>query len=248
MNELIMLIAAFAAGLIDAIAGGGGLIQLPFLLILFPDKAPAVLMSTNKIAAFCGTTTALVTYARRVPIRWRLAGSLALIAAVWSALGASLVSYIPPDYFKPMVGAALIYVLFRLPKLTRQPHVPALPGASFKKAAAVACLCGLYDGFLGPGAGTIMVFLFAGILGADFVAANAHAKIMNVATNIGALVYFAAGGQLWLELAIPMAVCNVLGSLLGAKLAIARGNQFIAWTVRLMVIAVSLRLLADAFW
>lgn len=221
---------AFLAGFIDAVVGGGGLIQIPALLVLQPQLAPAAVFGTNKFAAIWGTASATVQYARRVPIDWRIVLPAALVAMVTSYLGAHAVSLIDKATLKPLVLALLVvllvYTLWK--KDFGALHAPRLGnGMQYVAAAATGGVIGFYDGFFGPGTGSFLIFAFVGLFGFGFLPASASAKAVNSITNLAALVYFATSGSVVYALAVPMAICNVAGSIIGSRLAIAKGNQFV---------------------
>ncbi|GAA2711965.1 sulfite exporter TauE/SafE family protein [Micromonospora olivasterospora] len=196
-----LLAAAAMAGWVDAVVGGGGLLLLPALLVAAPGVPVAMALGTNKLAAIFGTSTAAVTYGRRTKLDWRVAG--------------------------PAAGLAVLFVLTR-PRLGVVAHPHRRTGVRVVVAVAVAGLgIALYDGLIGPGTGTFLVLAFTALIGADFVHASAMAKVVNAGTNLGALVVFAATGHVWWLLGAAMAVCNVAGAALGARMALRRGSGFV---------------------
>lgn len=245
MTLALACVAAFLAGLIDAVAGGGGLVQLPALFVLFPDAAVPLLLGTNKVASVAGTSAALWKYARTVAIPWRAVGPAAVAAFVGSFGGARLATVLPTAWMKPLVLVLLVLVLaYTLVKkdlgaLARDPH----PAAA-ARALAMGAILGLYDGFFGPGTGSFLLFGFVAWLGLDFLGASASAKLVNVATNLAAILAFAAAGLVRWEVAVPMAVCNVAGSSVGTRIALARGAPF----VRKLFLGVVSALLVRMAW
>src|ERR1035437_10516417 len=229
-DYLIFCVAALLAGMIDAVVGGGGLIQIPALFSVLPNVHPATLFGTNKLASVWGTGVAAVSYARRVRVEWNTAAPAAIAAFILAFAGAYMVTRIPPDFirkFLPFVLVAVaIYTLQR--KDFGSVHAP-LHGGSKEKAIAVIVGGGIgfYDGFFGPGAGSFLLFLFVRFFGFDFLGASAVAKVVNVACNFSALLWFGYSGHIIWEIGLMMAVCNVAGSLFGAKLAIRRGSGFV---------------------
>lgn len=225
--------------------GGGGLIQLPMLLLVLPGAAPIQVLATNKLASICGTSVSAVTYARRVRPELRTAGplaGLALLGAVGGALTAGLVS---KAAFREIVLLALVVVatvVLLSPALGLQ-TVPRFHGHRHVLAAAASGLAiGWYDGAIGPGTGTFLVFALVGLLGLDFLRASASAKIGNVATNLGALLVFVPqGAPLW-RLGLVMGGCNVVGGFLGARTALARGARFVRLVFLLVATTLILRL------
>lgn len=238
--------AAFVAGLVDAVAGGGGLIQLPALLVLFPDAPVPSLLGTNKVASFSGTFAALARYVRaRVPIPWASVGPAAAAAFVGSFTGARLASHLPSEWMRPVVitllagVAAFTFFNRDFGATARAPRV-----AHVGWAVALGAGLGLYDGFFGPGTGSFLLFGFVALLGLDFLGASASSKVVNLATNIAAILAFAWAGQVRWDLALPMAVCNVAGSQVGSRLALLKGAPF----VRRLFLGVVVLLLGRMTW
>lgn len=238
--------AAFLAGLVDAVAGGGGLIQVPALLVLFPDAPVASLLGTNKVASITGTATALYRYVRNgVQVPWRAVAPAAVAAFGGSFAGARLASFLPKEWMRPIVvvlfaGVAVFtFVRKDFGAIKKDPHRASAPAALLMGA-----VLGAYDGFFGPGAGTFLLFGFIALLGLDFLAASAASKVLNVATNFAAILAFGAAGHVWWALALPMAVCNVAGSHVGSRLALANGAPF----VRRLFISVVLLMLGRMTW
>ncbi|MES2644362.1 MAG: TSUP family transporter [Myxococcota bacterium] len=238
--------AAFLAGLVDAVAGGGGLIQLPALLVLFPDAPVPSLLGTNKVASISGTTAALYRYIRaRVPIPWRAVAPAAVAAFAGSFAGARLATHLPKEWMRPVVvvlfAGVAVFTFARkdFGALAREPHPASVPAAILMGA-----LLGAYDGFFGPGTGTFLLFGFIGLLGLDFLGASAASKVVNVATNLAAILAFAWAGHIWWALALPMAACNIAGSQIGSRLALANGAPF----VRRLFLGVVLLMLGRMTW
>lgn len=234
--------AAAAAGWVDAVVGGGGLLMLPVLLIAAPGMPLAVALGTNKFAAIAGTSTAAVTYARRTKIDWWIAGPAAGLAVVTAGVGAALAGAVPAGAYRPVVLGVLVAVAVFV---TLRPRlgVVAEPAMRTRGRVAVAVavaggVIALYDGLIGPGTGTFLVLTFTTLVGVDFVHGSAMAKLVNAGTNLGALVVFASGGHVWWSLGAGMAACNVVGAALGARMALRRGSGF----VRVVLLAVVLAL------
>lgn len=211
--------------------GGGGLIQLPALLIGLPADTPsAAILGTNKVSSVWGTLTSSITYAVRVRPDWRTIVPLVVASAVGSALGAQLARFLPREWFTPIVLVALIVVgvyTWRKPELGLVSARLHVGRAHYGRTAAIGLGVGAYDGFLGPGTGSFFVILLVSVLGYGFLEASAKAKIANLVTNLAAIAVFAgAGSVLWL-LGLAMGAANLLGGLLGARTAINRGNAFI---------------------
>ncbi|CAN5290256.1 TSUP family transporter [soil metagenome] len=237
---LILGTAAFLAGLIDAIVGGGGLIQIPALFSVFPNAHPATLFGTNKLSAVWGTGVAAVNYSRRVRVEWNTAVPAALAAFIMAFVGAYTITRIPPDFVRKLLPFILIAVAvytFKRKDLGSV-HAPVHVGAKEKGIALlVGGGIGFYDGFFGPGTGSFLLFLFVRFFGFDFLGASAVAKVVNVACNLAALLWFGYSGHLLWQLGLMMAVCNIAGSLVGTSLALRRGSGFVR---QIFLIVVSL--------
>jgi uncharacterized protein len=241
--EIVFLCSlAFLAGFVDSVVGGGGLIQLPALLtfssISEGSRTLAPVWGTNKFAAICGTSMAVVQYARRVTINWNLLLPAAVTALIFATIGARAVSVIRKETLEPVILflmiAVAIYTFWK--KDFGNLHAPRLTPQKAKwLAILVGVVIGFYDGFFGPGTGSFLIVIFIGLFGFDFLHASAHAKIINWSTNLGPVLYFAATGNIVYKLALPMAVCNILGSVFGTRMAILKGNKFVR-TLFLIVI------------
>lgn len=223
--------AAALAGWVDAVVGGGGLLLLPALLVAAPGMPVATALGTNKLAAIAGTSTAAVTYARRTKVDWAVAGPAAGLAVVSAGVGAALAGAVPASAYRPVVLVVLVAVAVFVVARPRL-GVVALPQRRTRgRVAATVAVAGvgiaLYDGLIGPGTGTFLVVAFTLLVGADFVQGSAMAKVVNAGTNLGALVVFGLTGNVWWLLGAGMAVCNVLGAVVGARMALRRGAGFV---------------------
>lgn len=229
--DLVLLMgAAFLAGLVDAVVGGGGLVLIPALFMALPQAVPATILGTNKFAAIFGTASAARRYALRIQVPWRAALPTAMAAFCFSYVGAMSVAWMPKEQFRPLVlvmlVAVAVYTFSRkdFGSVDRnRPHTAFDTYWSLLLGAAI----GFYDGFFGPGAGSFLLFLFIRFFGFDFLRASAAAKIVNVATNGAALIYFGASGHVLWGVAVLMAMFNVGGSLLGSRLALRYGSGFV---------------------
>jgi uncharacterized membrane protein YfcA len=242
----LVLVAALAAGWIDAVVGGGGLLQLPALLLV-PGIGAVQALATNKLGSIFGTTTSAVTYYRRARPDLRTAVPMALVALAGSFAGASIASLLPVSVFKPVIVVALIGIAtFTLLRPTLG-EVTALRHAGRTHhgvAGAVGAVIGFYDGLIGPGTGSFLVFAMVSLLGYDFLAASAKAKIVNVATNVGALLFFAPHGAVFWGLGLLLGAANMVGGYLGSRAATARGSRFI----RVAFLVVVTALIARVGW
>ena len=244
-----LVLAAFVAGWVDAVVGGGGLIQLPALLIGLPESTPpAAILGTNKISAVWGTATSSVLYAIKVRPDWRSVLPLVVGSSTGSALGASVARYLPKAVFTPIVLAALIVVAiytWRRPQLgllTDRKHVGR---KHYLLTLGIGLAVGAYDGILGPGTGTFFVILLVGVLGWGFLEASAQAKIANLVTNLSAIAVFAAHGAILWQLGLLMGAANLVGGFLGARTAISKGNAFVRKVFLVVVALLIVRLAYD---
>lgn len=230
MEFLVLGCAAFLAGLVDAVVGGGGLIQIPVLFSAFPREVPATLFGTSKLAGVFGTTAAAVNYSRRVRVAWSAAAPAAAAAFVLSFIGAYTVTRVSADFVRSLLPFILLLVAvytFRKKDLGSV-HAPAHSGMTERLVAiGIGGAIGFYDGFFGPGTGSFLIFLYVRFFGFDFLSASAAAKVVNVACNVSALMWFGYSGHLLWQLGLMMAVCQVAGSLVGTRLALKHGSGFV---------------------
>jgi uncharacterized membrane protein YfcA len=226
----LLALAAMAAGFVDAVVGGSGLIQIPALLLGLPGAAPVQVLATNKLAAIFGTTVSSATYFRRVRPDPRTFGPLMALAFLGSGLGALVASQIPASAFEPIVLVALVVVGAYVLLKPRLGEVTALRFAGHRHTA-VAMVTGLaigfYDGALGPGTGSFFVFTLVGLLGYNFLDASAKARLANWATNLAALCVFVPQGAVLWKVGLVLGVCNLAGGYVGARTAVSRGARFV---------------------
>ncbi|MGP6170711.1 sulfite exporter TauE/SafE family protein [Microbacterium sp. A204] len=236
---IFVVLAAFGAGWIDAVVGGGGLLQLPALLLI-PGIAPVQALATNKLASVFGTATSSATYYRRAKPDIRTALPMAAIALAGSFGGAAVATVLPPEAFKPIIVVALLAVAIFTVFKPEMGVATKLRFAGHKHhimAGAAGLAIGFYDGMIGPGTGTFLVITLVALMGYGFLQASAKAKIVNLATNIGALLLFIPHGSVLWVLGGILAVANVAGSYLGSRMAIARGTKFIRIVFLVVVVA-----------
>jgi uncharacterized membrane protein YfcA len=242
-----VLAAAFAAGVVDAMAGGGGLIQVPALFAAYPTTPHPTLLGTGKLAAFAGTTSSVLRFARHVRIDWRLVLPAAASAFGAALVGAWIATRFPPESFRTLVPVLLTVVLvYTLAHRDfGREHRPRRNGRRGRAlASAGAGVIGLYDGFFGPGTGSFLVFLFVRAFGLDFLHASASAKVVNAAANVAAIVLFGVTGELYWLLGLAMAVSNVTGAQVGSHLAIRHGSGFVRGAFLVVVVS----LIAKTAW
>ena len=223
-------LAAFAAGWIDAVVGGWGLVQLPALLVGLPGASPAQLLATNKFGSIFGTATSSITYYRRVRPDLRTALPMAAVAYLGSIGGALIGLHIPKSAFNPIILVLLVlvgaYTILK-PDLGKE-SIRRYDGARHTVLAMLTgFVIGVYDGALGPGTGSFLVFALVGLLGYNFLEASAKAKIANFATNLGALTVFLPMGLVLFKVGAVIAVANLVGGYVGARTAVSKGSGFV---------------------
>ncbi|MEU4548656.1 TSUP family transporter [Nonomuraea dietziae] len=245
LEQVVVLLAAAAgAGWIDAVVGGGGLLQLPALMVAGVPTIQAI--ATNKLSSIFGTASAAVTYVRTTKLDPHVAVPAGVLAVLCSGLGASAAAAISSDVLRPLVMVVLLGVAAFV---TLRPSFGALPQPHLRTRARVGAailasgvLIAFYDGIMGPGTGTFLIIAFTTILGLDFVHASATSKIINTGTNLGALLVFGYQGHILWALGLGMAVCNIAGAQLGARMALRRGTGFVRVVLLCVVVAMVARL------
>lgn len=248
---IALCIVAFLAGFVDAIVGGGGLIQTPAALVLLPQYPVATVIGTLKIPAFSGTSVAAYQYAKKVKLNYPLLALMAAIAFTAAFCGSKLLTMVSNSFMKPLLLIVLVLVAIytytnkKFGTHTEKQHTQK---QQWWYAAGISLLIGFYDGFIGPGAGSFLVMAFIGIMGFDFINASANAKFVNLSTNLGSIVFFLLSGKILFAIAIPMAICNMIGGWCGAKLALLKGNTFIRIFFLIVVVATILRFAYDIFF
>ncbi|WP_431712136.1 sulfite exporter TauE/SafE family protein [Glutamicibacter uratoxydans] len=243
----LLLLAGFAAGWVDAVVGGGGLIQLPALL-LFPGITPVQALATNKLGSIFGTTTSAITYYRRTSPDLKTAIPMALCALAGAFGGAGVAVILPSDLIEPIIIAALVAVLIftiAKPKAGELSKLKYSGQGHYLRAILIGIVIGGYDGMVGPGTGSFLIIAMVTVLGYSFLQASAKAKIVNLATNLGALLLFLPGGHVLVGLGLAMGVMNMLGGYLGARMAISQGSKFIRIIFVIVVSALILKLGSD---
>lgn len=249
---LLLLLAAFASGLVDAIAGGGGLIQVPALFSAYPDTHPATLLGANKVASTGGTLNAARRYLRHVKLPWNILGPAIAAGFLGALLGAAAVSVFPAEPLRKalpfMLGLLLVYIWFA-PNLGLE-NRPAHKIGSREgvKAGCMGLTIGFYDGFFGPATGSFFLFAFVRIFHFDFLHASAATKLVNVTTNLAAVLMLASLGFVDWPLGLSLMVANIVGSQFGSMLAIERGSQFVRKIFLVVVLALIARSAYSAFF
>jgi uncharacterized membrane protein YfcA len=247
---VLLCVASFVAGFVDAIVGGGGLIQTPVALIALPNLSVASIIGTLKIPGFSGTSIATIQYLKKVKVDWKLFGVMAVVSFVFAFIGSSLLNVMQNDFMKPVLFIILVLLLVYtyVKKDLGQLEISTLSTKRKYTYAIIICVfIGFYDGFIGPGTGSLLIIAFVGVLGFDFLQASTNAKLVNLATNIGSITLFVIKGKIVWAIAIPMAVCNATGAFIGARLAISKGNGFIRVFFLVIVAVTLLRFGYDVF-
>lgn len=254
---LILVLGAVLAGGVDAVIGGGGLVLIPLILACAPGLPAQVALGTNKFTAVFGTASAGLRMVRTVRIDWRAVRLCAPLAGLCSAGGALMASAVSSDVLRPVVVVLMLaagaFVALR-PSFGRDTGatgasgVDATPRPSRRGLAlglGLIALIGAYDGFFGPGTGMFLVIVFTALMSRTLIQSLAMTKLVNTATNIGGLVVFAAGGHvLWL-LGFVLAVFNVLGAQVGAKIVLDRGTGFVRIALLVLIVVMSAKLIVD---
>jgi uncharacterized membrane protein YfcA len=239
-TALFLLAASFFAGFIDSIAGGGGLIQLPALLIGLPKSETAEVLGTNKLSSIFGTSTAAALYRKQIKPDPKVLLAMGLPALLGSAGGAMLASKIPTSSMRPMVLVLLIvvavYTWFK-PDLGKFENLRHLPKRRVQIAALAGVIIGFYDGIFGPGTGSFLMLILVASLGYAFITASAIAKVVNVATNVGAILVFGINGAVIWQIGIIMGVANISGAVIGARLAIKGGSTLVRKVFLIVTVA-----------
>lgn len=240
---LLMMLVAFVAGSIDALAGGGGLLTIPALMAC--GVPPVAALATNKLQSSLGTASAFLTFWRagRVDLRRFLLPAAA--AFVGSIVGATVVQRINPAFlaaFVPVLLIAMCLYFLLAPPMTEVDRHPRLARAGM---TVVMTVLGFYDGFFGPGTGSFMTTALVALGGLGLVQAIANTKFLNLATNVAGLVAMIAGGKLLWMLGLAMAIANVAGNQLGARLAMRYGGRGVRPLIVLMSAALTIKLLAE---
>ena len=243
-----LLFAAFFAGGIDAIVGGGGLLQVPALLLTLNGYPTALLLGTNKLASVWGTGSAAVVYNRKVRVDRKEAGAMAGLAFLGAIIGALIASQLSTSALKPIVVVALLAVfvyVWRNPTVGATSEAKLTPSRRRLVTLTGGAGIGFYDGLVGPGTGSFLVFLLVGAVGLAFIEASAIAKIVNTATNLGAILWFASHGNVLIGLGLAMGAANLAGSQIGSRLAIAKGSTWVRKVFLVVVLALLIRLIYD---
>lgn len=247
INWFLLAPAAFFAGMVDAVVGGGGLIQIPVLLSQFSQTAIPTLFGTNKVSSIAGTGASLWRYARAVSIPWAVVLPATLAALVGAWLGAAVVAWLPREAMRPLVLVLMLAVAiytFRRKDFGHSASRELVPADRWR-GALLGLTIGFYDGFFGPGTGSFLIFGFVRLFGMDFLKASASAKVINAATNLSAIAFFASHGPILWTVGLIMAACNLAGAQVGTLLALKRGAGFVRQAFLVVVAVLIVKLAWD---
>ncbi len=239
----LLMGVAFVAGVIDAIAGGGGLLTIPALMAV--GIPPLQALATNKLQSSFGTASAVLAFARKGRIDFRRFAKPAMAAFIGSALGALTLQRVDPAFLAGLIPVLLILMVIYFivaPKASEEDRHSRLSGGALVGVAAVA---GFYDGFFGPGVGSFLTTILVALFGMGLVSATAHTKFLNLASNIAALITLMIGGHVLWTIGLLMAVSSMAGGQVGAHLALRVGGTMIRPLLVVMALALTIKLLAD---
>ncbi|CAB4586274.1 unannotated protein [freshwater metagenome] len=244
---IFLAIASGFAGFVDAMAGGGGLIQLPSLIIGLPNKELPLILGTNKVPSIFGTAAAARNYFKNIKPDIPLTLTMMLPAFIGSIAGAAMAAFVPVGFFRPFIVLLLILVAiytWKKPELGMAENLKFTQSKRLVIVALIGFLIGFYDGIFGPGTGTFLVFFLVSVIGYAFLKASGTAKLVNIATNAGAILSFQLTGHIWWQLGLLLAVANVTGAIIGSHMAIKGGSAL----VRKVFLAVIFLLIARVAW
>jgi uncharacterized membrane protein YfcA len=244
---IFLAIASGFAGFVDAMAGGGGLIQLPSLIIGLPNKELPLILGTNKVPSIFGTAAAARNYFKNIKLDIPLTLTMMLPAFIGSIAGAAMAAFVPVGFFRPFIVLLLILVAiytWKKPELGMAENLKFTHSKRLVIVALIGFLIGFYDGIFGPGTGTFLVFFLVSVIGYAFLKASGTAKLVNIATNAGAILSFQLTGHIWWQLGLLLAVANVTGAIIGSRMAIKGGSAL----VRKVFLAVIFLLIARVAW
>ena len=255
MNEwliyLLVCAGAMFAGFIDAVVGGGGLIQVPLLMILFPEFSHVQVIASNRFASVAGTSVAAYQYITKIGVDTSVVLVTGVMAAIASFSGTFVMELIKPEVFKPLLLCVIVVlaVYTFVKKDFGAVHAVKYSGKQFLfVCAGIGAVIGFYNGFIGPGTGSLLVFAFVSIAGLNFLHASASSKIVNAIADVASLIGFLLNGAVVFKIALPMMAFNMLGAYIGSKAAILKGNVFIRYVFLLVIGILIIRLSKDVFF
>jgi hypothetical protein len=248
---LFLLFASGFAGFVDAISGGGGLIQLPSLMVgLGNSTAPATVLGTNKLPSFIGTSSAVVNYLRKIKIDLRFTIAMAIPAFIGSFTGARFASLIPKELFRPIIVVMLILVAIYTFTKKDLGLTKAHRHSDRKRyliGSGSGLLIGFYDGIFGPGTGSFIALILVAVIGFAFLEATAITKVVNWGTNLAALISFQLSSNVIWAIGLTMGIANLIGALFGVRVAVKGGSAFIRKAFIAVTVLLIVRLGIDIF-
>lgn len=236
---------AFCGGLTDAAVGGGGLVQIPALLHALPQQSIATVFGTNKLAVWAGTASSIFKFVHQITFVWKLLIPTMLAAFIFAFIGAMTTAYIPKQLMSYIVFCLLIIMAvytFVKKDLGSQSTYVKCGSKEILLGVLFGGLIGFYDGVFGPGSGSFLLFLFVKVFGFDFLNASASAKVVNLGTFSAALLFFIPTGHVLWEIGLTIAICNIMGSLVGVFLALRYGSQFIRLFFLILLVFLIIRM------
>ncbi len=241
---IILCLASFSAGFVDSIVGGGGLIQLPALIMALPGVPLVTILGTNKMVSVTGTAVSAWRFSRTIPYIRSLLFPAVVTSFIASFLGAYVVTIVDSQILKP-IFAGLLFLVFLLTlrgqSFGMKDHDPEVR-IPIWKPLAIGGVLGVYDGFFGPGTGSLLIIGFVGLIGMTFVQGSAYAKIINLTTNVAAILLFVSKGAFLINVALPLMIFNVLGAFFGVKMALLKGNTFVRGLLRVIIFLTILKM------
>ncbi len=241
-----LAVAGFVAAFIDSQVGGGGAISIPALLLA--GLPPHLALGTNKLAATGASLTATATYIRAGTVSLRVSMWLVPAAAIGAALGVAGVQLVDPGVIKGLVlvlmAGITVYVLLQK-DFGEEDRFEGLTPGTLALAIVLTAVIGFYDGFLGPGTGSFLIFAYIGVLGFDFLTAAGHGRVMNFTSNVAALAVFWYSGQVDVIAGLPMLLAMLVGAHAGSRFAIAHGSRWIKPLFVIIILALMAKLLWD---
>jgi uncharacterized protein len=254
MDEIWLIVIAtlgsFFAGFIDAVVGGGGLLQVPLLFILFPGWSHTSIIATNRMASVAGTLVAAQSYIRKIKVNYKAIALAGVFATVASFSGTFIMKEMPVQVFKPILLFIIVLLAlytFLKKEMGQEEQLKYKNQKLYIAFASIGLLLGLYNGVVGPGTGTLLVFALVQMIGFNFLNASAHAKVINAIADLASLVAFLLQGAILFKVAIPMMVSNMLGAYIGSHMAIKKGNEFIRVLFILILTVLIIRFAWDVF-
>lgn len=255
MSELwlyfFICFGALFAGFIDAVVGGGGLVQVPLLMILFPQYSHVNIIATNRFASLAGTSVAAFHYIRSIGVDAAVVITTGITAAIAAFGGTFVMELIAPDVFKPLLlGVIVLLAIYTfIKKDFGIEHAPRYNGKKLLIVCGIiGTVIGFYNGFIGPGTGSLLVFSMISVAGMSFIHASSSSKIINAIADAASLVGFLISKAVVFKIALPMMAFNMLGGYIGSKTAILKGNSFIRYIFLGVMLLLIIRLAKDVWF